>query len=196
MIPYYNLFASGSNHPRRNLRRPHNNQSKSLLSYCNKLEDFFIKNDTDLLQKAITECLQKERWNFLFRFYSSYHPLLQPVPMTFATIQGFWKLLKLSDKRQDFFEAEWYKWIVYLIEDCIECQIIETKGHDIHEAALYQKGELEKTPIKTIHYNLKGPLRPSSTSNTHCFFVGDDFSRFLGAYPATQTLELERQSKP
>ena len=44
-----------------------------------------------------------------------------------------------------------------------------------------QWGELETTPFKTIHFDHKGPLRPSFNSNTHCLVVVDAFSRFLGA---------------
>ena len=40
--------------------------------------------------------------------------------------------------RQYFFWPGRYNWIVYLIEDCIECQTIKTKRHDLHEAPLEQ----------------------------------------------------------
>ena len=89
--------------------------------------------------------------------------------------------------RQYFFWPGRYKWIVYLIEDCIECQTNETKGQDLHEAPLEQWGELETIPFKTIHIDHKGPLRPSSNSNTHCLVVVDAFSRFLGTYPVRDT---------
>ena len=79
------------------------------------------------------------------------------------------------------------KWIRYLIEDCIECQTNKTKRHDLHEASLEQWGELETTPFKTIHIDHRGPLRPSSNSNTQCRVVVDAFSRFLGAYPVRDT---------
>ena len=87
--------------------------------------------------------------------------------------------------RQYFFWPGRYKWIVYLIEDCIECQTNKTKRHDLHEAPLEQWGELETTPFKTIHIEHKGPLR--SNSNTHCLVVVDAFSRFIGAYPVRDT---------
>ena len=89
--------------------------------------------------------------------------------------------------RQYFFWPGRYKWIVYLIEDCIECQTNKTKRHDLHEAPLEQWGELETTPFKTIHIDYKGPLRPSSNSNTQCLVVVDAFSRFIGAYPVRDT---------
>ena len=57
----------------------------------------------------------------------------------------------------------------------------KTKRHDLHEAPLEQWGELETTPFKTIHIDHKGPLRPSSSSNTHCLVVVEAFSRCLGA---------------
>ena len=89
--------------------------------------------------------------------------------------------------RQHFFWPGRYKWIVYLIEGCVECQTNKTKRHDLHEAPLEQWGELETTPFKTIHIHHKGPLRPSSNSNTHCLVVVDACSSFLGAYPVRDT---------
>ena len=50
-----------------------------------------------------------------------------------------------------------------------------------------QWGELETTPFKTIHFDHKGPLRPSSNSNTHCLVVVEAFSQFLRAYPVRDT---------
>ena len=50
-----------------------------------------------------------------------------------------------------------------------------------------QWGELETTPFKTIHIAHKGPIYPSSNSNTHCYVVLDAFCQFLGAYPVTDT---------
>ena len=89
--------------------------------------------------------------------------------------------------RQYFFWPGRYQRIVHLIQDCIECQTNKTKRHDLHEAPLEQWGELETTPFKAIHIDHKGPLRPSSNSNTHCLVVVDAFSRFLGAYPVRDT---------
>ena len=89
--------------------------------------------------------------------------------------------------RKYFFWRGRYKWIVHLIEDCIECQTNKMKRHDLHEAPLEQWGEIETTPFKTIHIDHKGPLRPSINSNSHCLFVVDAFSRFLGAYPVRHT---------
>ena len=84
---------------------------------------------------------------------------------------------------EDFFWPGRYKWIVYLIEDCIECQTNRTKRHDLHEAPL---GYLS-TPFKTVPIDHKGPLRPSSNSKTHCLVVVHAFSRFLGRYPVGDT---------
>ena len=50
-----------------------------------------------------------------------------------------------------------------------------------------QWGELETTPLKTIHIDRKGPLRPSSNSKTLSLVVVDAFSRFLGAYLVRDT---------
>ena len=60
--------------------------------------------------------------------------------------------------RKYFFWAGRYKWIVYFIEDCIECQTKKSKHHDLHEALLEQWGELKlhlsKQFIKTIKARL------------------------------------------
>ena len=63
----------------------------------------------------------------------------------------------------------------------------KTKRHDLHEAPLEQCGELETTPFKLIPIDQKGPLRPSSNSNTHCLVVVDAFTEFLGAYLVRDT---------
>ena len=89
--------------------------------------------------------------------------------------------------RQYLFWPGRYKWIVYLIEDCIECQTNKTKRHDLHGAPLELWGKLETTPFKTLHIDHKGPLRPSSNSNTHFLVVVDAFPRYLGAYPVRDT---------
>ena len=89
--------------------------------------------------------------------------------------------------KQAFFWPGRYKWIVYLKEDCIECQTNKTERHDLHEAPLEQWVELQMIPFKTIHIDHKGPLCPNSNSETHCVVVIDAFSRFLGAYPVRDT---------
>ena len=97
-------------------------------------------------------------------------------------------IFKTSENvRQYFFWPGRYKWIVYLIDVCIECQTNKSKRHDLHETPLEQWGELETTPFKTIHIDHKGPLRPSSNSNNHCLVVVDAFSRFIGVYPVKDT---------
>ena len=88
---------------------------------------------------------------------------------------------------QYFFWPGRYRWMVNLKEDCIECQTNETRRHDLQEGPLEQWGELATTPFKTIHIDHKGPLRPSSNSNTHCLVVVDAFSPFIGAYPVRDT---------
>ena len=89
--------------------------------------------------------------------------------------------------RQYFFWPGRYKWIVYPIKECLECQTNKTKRHDLHEAPLKQREEQELTPFKTIHIDHKGLVRPSSSSNTHYLVVVDVFSRFIGAYPVRDT---------
>ena len=88
---------------------------------------------------------------------------------------------------QYFFRPRRYNWIVKLIEDCIESQTNKTKRHDLDETPMEQWGELQTTPFKTIHIDHKGPLHPSSNSNTHCLVEVDAFSRFIGAYPVRDT---------
>ena len=97
------------------------------------------------------------------------------------------KFKTFENIRQYFFWPGRHKWVVYLIEDCIECQTIKTKRHDLHEAPLEKWGKLETTPFKTIHIDHKGPLRPSRNSNIHCLVVVDAFSRFLRADPVGDT---------
>ena len=112
----------------------------------------------------------------MFQYHSSYHFSLAHThshsghPGKFKTFENI---------RLYFFWPGRYKWKVYLIEDGIECQTNKRKTHDLHEALLEQWGELETTPFKTIHINHKGPLRPSSISDTHCFVVVEVFLDFL-----------------
>ena len=89
------------------------------------------------------------------------------------------KFKTFENVRQYFLWPGQCKWIVYLIEDCIEIQTNESKRHDLHEAPLEQWVELETTPFKTIHIDHKGPLKPGSISNNHCLVVVDAFSRCL-----------------
>ena len=64
----------------------------------------------------------------------------------------------------------------------------KTKRHELHEAPLEQRGEMETTIFKTIHFDHKGTLRPSCNSNTHCLVVVDAFSLFFsGANPVRDT---------
>ena len=93
------------------------------------------------------------------------------------------KTITFENIRQYFIWSGRYTWIVYLIEDSIECQTNRTKIHDLHEAPL---GYLS-TIFKTVPIDHKGPLRPSSNSNTRCLFVVDAFSRFRGGYPVGDT---------
>ena len=167
-------------------KTPDINQSKALLSYYNKFEQLFIEPDTNLLcyREPIQDTCKTEMKIcvplslFLPLFSLAHTHSHSGHPGIFKTFENI---------RQYFFWPGRYKWIVYLIEDCIECQTNKTKRHDLHEAPLEQWGELETTPFKTIHIDHKGPLRPSSNSNTHCLVVVDAFSRFIGAYPVRDT---------
>ena len=166
-------------------KTPDINQSKALL-YYNKFEQLFIEDDTNLLcyrepiqdtcKTEIKSCVPSSVFLPLFSLAHTHSQSGQPgIFKTFGNI------------RQYFFWPGQYQWIEYLIEDCIECQTNKTKRHDLHEPPLQQWGELEMTIFKTIHIDHKGPLRPSSDSNTHCLVVVDAFFRFIGAYPVGYT---------
>ena len=162
------------------------NQSKALLSYFNRFEQLFIDEETNLLcyNETVQEtsktdmkiCVPLSLFLPLFKLAHTHSHSGHP---------GIFKTFE--NVRQYFFWPGRYKWIVYLIEDCIECQTNKSKRHDLHEAPLEQWGELETTPFKTIHIDHKGPLRPSSNSNNHCLVVVDAVSRFIGVYPVKDT---------
>ena len=167
-------------------KTPDFNQSKALLSYYNKLEQLFIEPDTNLhcYREPIQETCKTEMKIcvplslFLPLFSLAHTHSHSGHPGIFKTFENI---------RQYFFWPGRYKWIVNMIEDCIECQTNKTERNDLHEAPLIQWGELETTPFKTIHIDHKGPLRPSTNSNSPCLDVVDAFSRFLGAYPVRDT---------
>ena len=167
-------------------KTPDFNQSKALLSYHNRFEQLFIEPDTNnfCYREPIQDTCGTEMK--IFVPLSLYLPLF-PLAHTHSHSghPGIFKTF--GNIRKYFFWPGRYKWIVYLIEDCIECQTNKRKRHDLHEAPLEQVGELETTPFKTIHIDHKGPLRPSSNSNTPCLVVLDAFSRVVGAYPVGDT---------
>ena len=156
-------------------KTPDINQSKALLLYYKKFEQLFIEPDTNLLcYKELIQDTCRTEMRICF-------PLSLLLPLfslanthSHSGHPGIFKTFE--NVRQYFFWPGRYKWIVYLIEDCIECQTNETKRHDLHEAPWEQWRELETTPSKTIHIDHKGPLRPTSNSNTHCLVVVDAFS--------------------
>ena len=167
-------------------KTPDNNQSKALLSYYNKFEQLFIEPDTNLVcykepfqDTCRTEMKVCVPLSLLLPLFSVAHT------HSHSGHPGIFKTFEII--RQYFFWPGRYKWIVYLIEDCIECQTNKMKRHDPHETPLEQWGELETTLLKTIHIDHKGPLRPSSNSNTHCLVDVDAFSRFIGVYPVRDT---------
>ena len=167
-------------------KTPDINQSKALLSYYNKFEQLFIEPDTNLscYREPIQDTCKTEMKNcvplslFLPLFSLAHTQSQSGHPGFFKTFENI---------RQYFFWPGRYNWIVYLIEDCIECQTNKAKRHELHEAPLEQWGEVETTTFKTIHFDHKRPLRPSSNSNTHCLVVVDAFSRFIGAYSVRDT---------
>ena len=134
-----------------------------------KLASYATENQFSILAKP------RRKTVFLYRFV--YRFFLKPILISIVATQEYSKLFE--NYRQHFFWLGRYKCMVYLIEDCLECQTTKMKRHDLHEAPLEQWGELETTPFKTIHFDHKGPLRPASKSNTHCLVVIDAFFDFL-----------------
>ena len=76
-----------------------------------------------------------------------------------------------------------------LLHDCLECQKNKPKRKDLNEAPLQQLGQLETIPMKTIHIDHKGPLRPSSHGKNFCLVVIDAFSRYLHVMETIKLLE-------
>ena len=70
-----------------------------------------------------------------------------------------------------------------LLHDCLDCQKNKPKRKDLNEAPLQQWGQLETTPMKTIHIDQNGPLRPMSNGKNYCLVVVDAFSRYIQVYP-------------
>ena len=120
---------------------PDINQSKALLSCYKKFEQLFIEPNTNLLcyREPIQDTCRTEMKIcvplslFLPLFSLAHTHSHSGHPGIFKTFENI---------RQYFFRPGRYKWLVYLIEDCIECQTSETKRLDLHEALLEQWGEL------------------------------------------------------
>ena len=116
-------------------KTPDINQSKALLSYYNKFEQLFIEPATNLLcyREPIQDTCKTEMKIcvplslFLPLFSIAHTHSHSGHPGIFKTFENI---------RQYFFWPGRYKWIVYLIENCIECQTNKTKRHDLHEAPL------------------------------------------------------------
>ena len=94
--------------------------------------------------------------------------------------QKLWKKSKDISTGLDF-----YKWVNMPLHDCLECQKSKSKGKDLNEAHLQQWGQLGTIPLKTIHIDHKGPLRPSSHGKNFCLVVIDAFFRYLQVHPCT-----------
>ena len=121
-------------------KRPDINQFKCSLSYYNKFEYLLIEPDTNLLcyGEPIQDTSKSEMKIcvplslFLPLFFVAHTQSHGGYPGIFKTFENV---------RQYFLWPGRNKWIVYLIEDCIECQTNETKRHDLHEAPLEHWGE-------------------------------------------------------
>ena len=167
------------NHNKPTTKTPEIQQSKALLSYFNNFNQLFLDKKSNLLsynepvhgtdKYEMKICVPLSLFLPLFNLAHAH---------THSGHPGIFKTFE--NIRQNSFWPGRYKWIVSLIEDCLQCQTNNSKRHDLQEAPLEQWGELETTPFKTIHINHKGPIRPSSTLNTHCLVAVDAFSRFLG----------------
>ena len=70
-----------------------------------------------------------------------------------------------------------------LLHNCLDCQKNKPKRKDLNEARLYQWGQIETTPKRTVHIDHKGPLRPMSNGKNYCLVVVDAFSRYIQVYP-------------
>ena len=105
------------------------NQSKALLSNFNIMEQLFI--DEEPTSYAITNQFKKQTKLemkiclplslFLPLFKLSHTHSHSGHPRSFKTFETI---------RQYFFQPGGYKWIVYLIESCRECQTNKSKCHD------------------------------------------------------------------
>ena len=123
------------------------NQSKALLSYFNRFEQLFIDEETNFLcyNETVQEtnktemkiCVPLSLFLPLFKLAHTHSHGGHP---------GIFKIFE--NVRQYFFWPGRYKWIVYLIEDCIECQTNKSKRHDLHEAPLEQWGNLKLHLLK------------------------------------------------
>ena len=167
-------------------KRPNINQTKALLSYYYKFEQLFIEPGINLL------CYREPNQDTCKTEGKICVPLSIVLPLfslahTHSHSGHPGKFKSSENIRHYFLWPGRCKWIVYLIEGCIESQTNKKKRHDLHEAPLEQWGQPETTPFKTKHIDHKGPLSSSSNSNTHCPVVVDAFSRFLGAYPVRVT---------
>ena len=110
----------------RRQKTPDIKQSKALLSYYNKFEQLSIEHDINLLcyREPIQDICKAQMkicvpfWFLLPLFSLAYTHSHSRHPGIFKTFENV---------RQFFFWPGRYKWIVYLIEDCIECQTNKTK---------------------------------------------------------------------
>ena len=111
------------------------NQSKAKLSYFNRFEQLFIDEETYFLwyNSTLQETSKTEMKKcvpfslFLPLFKMAHTHSHSGHPGVFKTFENV---------RQYFFWPGRYKWIVYVIEDCIEFQTNKSKRHDLHEALL------------------------------------------------------------
>ena len=120
---------------KRHRKRPDLIHSKALLSCYNKFEQLFIEPDTNLqcykeqiqdtCKAKMKICVPLSLFLPLFSLaYTHSHSGHPGIFITFENIRQYWPVR--------------YKWIVYLIEDCNECQTNKTKRHGLLEAPLEQ----------------------------------------------------------
>ena len=151
--------------PERNKKNPYR-EEKGLKAYIRQFELLFIEDEHDLL------CINEYNDD-----YTKSPKICLPISLVLNCFElahkhplsGHHGETKTSEMINRFFY--WpglYKWVNMLLHDCLERQKNKPKRKDLTEAPLQQWGQLETIPMKTIHIDHKGPLRPSSHGNNFC----------------------------
>ena len=145
--------------PERNKTNPYC-EEKGLKAFIRKFELLFIEDQHDLL------CINEYNDD-----YTMSPKICLPISLVLNCFElahkhplsghhGETKTLEII--KRYFYWPGLYKWVNMLLHACLECQKNKPKRKDLNEAPLKQWGQLETFPMKTIHIDHKGPLRPSS----------------------------------
>ena len=161
--------------------KPHRHQDKAIRAYLRQFDLLFIENQNELLciHEYNDDCSQTPKICLPLSLFLNSFKLAHSHPL--SGHHGESKTLE-SIKRY-FYWPGLYKWVKMLLHDCLDCQKNKPKRKDLNEAPLQQWGQLETTPMKTIHIDHKGPLRPMSNGKNYCLVVVDAFSRYIQVYP-------------